>query len=129
MSAADSTRRPSDRRWIILVGAFITFALSASIMHAYTVFLVAFVDTFRWSRAETSLAYSVSQLVGGFSAPLVGIMVDRLGPRRLVLMGAVLLLVGLLGTAQATTRWEVVLLYGVVMTLGANFLGLVAFVP
>jgi MFS transporter, OFA family, oxalate/formate antiporter len=131
MPAADSTQRQrsSDRRWIILVGAFITFALSASIMHAYTVFLVAFVETFRWSRADTSFAYSVSQLVGGFSAPLVGIMVDRLGPRRLVLIGGALLLLGLLGTAQATTLWEVVLLYGVVMTLGANFLGLVAFVP
>jgi hypothetical protein len=48
MPTADSIQRhrSSDRRWIILVGAFITFALSASIMHAYTVFLVAFVETF-----------------------------------------------------------------------------------
>ena len=34
-------------------------------MHAYTVFLVTFIDAFGWSRAEVSLAYSVSQMVNG----------------------------------------------------------------
>jgi MFS transporter, OFA family, oxalate/formate antiporter len=117
------------RRSILLAGAFLAFAVSASLMHAYTVFLVAFVETFHWSRADTSLAYSVSQLIVGIGSPLVGVMVDRLGQRRLVIIGGVLLVLGLLGTAQATTLWEIVVLYGVVMTLGANFLGLVVFVP
>ncbi len=98
-------------------------------MHCYAVFLVAFLEDFRWSRAEASLAYSVSQLVSGISAPLVGALVDRLGPRRLVQLGGILLAVGLAGTAHATQLWHVVVLYGLVMTLGANFLGLVAFIP
>jgi MFS family permease len=122
-------RRPSHRRWLVLAGAFLTFAVSASIMHAYTVFLVAFIEEFSWSRADTSLAYSISQLVGGVSAPLVGVLVDRLGPRRLVLLGGILLALGLAGTAYAQALWQVVLLYGVVMTLGANLLGLVVFIP
>ena len=98
-------------------------------MHCYAVFLVAFLEDFRWSRAEASLAYSVSQLVSGISSPLVGALVDRLGPRRLVQLGGILLAVGLGGAAYATQLWHVVLLYGLVMTLGANFLGLVAFIP
>ncbi len=98
-------------------------------MHAYTVFLVAFIDAFGWTRAEASIAYAVSQLISGFSAPLVGAMVDRLGPRRMVLIGGVLLTAGLFGSAYATALWHMVLLYGVVMTIGANCLGLVVFVP
>ena len=98
-------------------------------MHCYAVFLVAFLEEFRWSRAEASLAFSVSQLVSGISAPLVGALVDRLGPRRLVQLGGLLLAVGLWGTASATELWHVVVLYGLVMTLGANFLGLVVFIP
>lgn len=98
-------------------------------MHCYAVFLVAFLEDFRWSRAEASLAYSVSQLVSGMSAPLVGVLVDRLGPRRLVQLGGILLAVGLVGTAYATQLWHVVALYGLVMTVGANFLGLVVFIP
>jgi len=71
----------------------------------------------------------VSQLVGGVSAPLVGMLVDRLGPRRLLLIGSFLLVISLIASAFVTALWQIVLLYGVVMTFGANCLGLVAFVP
>jgi MFS family permease len=122
----DPAPRQSQR---LLGGAFATFLISSALMHAYAVFLVAFLEDFRWSRADASLAYAVSQLVGGVSAPLVGVLVDRLGPRRLVQLGGLLLAVGLTGTAYATRLWHVVVLYGLVMTVGASFLGLVVFVP
>ena len=114
---------------LLLGGAFATFTISAGLMHSYAVFLVAFLEDFRWSRAEASLAYSTSQLVAGASSPLVGTLVDRLGPRRLVLLGGSLLSLGLFGSAYASDLWQVVALYGVVMTIGANCLGLVVFVP
>jgi MFS family permease len=117
------------RLWLLLAAAFGTFSIGAGFMHAYTVFLVTFIEAFGWSRAEVSLAYSVSQMVTGVSSPLVGWLVDRLGPPRLVLMGGALLTVGLLANAWATQLWHIVVLYGVVMTLGANCLGLVVFVP
>jgi MFS family permease len=98
-------------------------------MHSYAVFLVAFIQDFAWSRAETSVAYSVSQLVAGASSPLVGGLVDRLGPLRLLLLGGSLLILGLLGCAFMSALWQVIALYGVVMTIGANCLGLVVFVP
>jgi len=71
----------------------------------------------------------VSQLVGGVSSPLVGYLVDRLGSRRLLLLGGGLLVAGLIGSAFVTGLWQIVLLYGIVMTFGANCLGLVVFVP
>jgi MFS transporter, OFA family, oxalate/formate antiporter len=113
----------------MLGGAFAAFTISAALMHAYPVYLVAFIEDFGWSRAETSIAYSVSQLVGGVSAPLIGMLVDRLGPRRLLLIGSLLLGISLVASAFVTALWQIVLLYGVVMTFGANCLGLVAFVP
>ena len=114
---------------LLLTGAFVTFAISAALMHSYAVFLVAFLEEFRWSRAETSLAFSVSQLVGGASAPFVGALVDRLGPRRLVLLGGSVLALGLLGSAYLHALWQLIMLYGILMTIGANGLGLVVFVP
>src|SRR3984957_10600495 len=121
---------PSNTRlWLLLAAAFGTFSVGAGFMHSYTVFLVTFIEAFGWSRAEVSLAYSVSQMVTGVSSPLVGWLVDRLGPRRLILMGGALLTVGLVANAWATQLWHIVVLYGVVMTLGANCLGLVVFVP
>jgi len=119
----------SRRGGLLLGGAFVTFAISAALMHSYAVFLVAFLEEFRWSRAETSLAFSVSAFVSGASAPFVGALVDRLGPRRLVLLGGSVLAIGLLGSAYVHALWQLVVLYGILMTLGANCLGLVVFVP
>jgi MFS family permease len=114
---------------MLLVAAFVTFAVGAACMHSYTVFLIAFIEAFGWTRAESSIAYSVSQLISGATSPLVGVLVDRLGPRRLVLIGGGLLAAGLVASSFANALWQVILLYGVIMTLGANCLGLVVFVP
>jgi MFS family permease len=124
-----AARLTPTRAWLLLGAAFLTFSIGAGFMHAYTVFLVAFIGAFGWDRAEVSVAYSVAQMVSGVSSPLVGVLVDRLGPRRLILMGGVLLTVGLLAMSRAQALWHIILLYGVVMTLGSNCLGMVAFVP
>ncbi len=115
--------------WLLLAACFVTFSVGAACMHSYTVFLIAFIEAFGWTRAESSIAYSVSQMITGATSPLVGVLVDRLGPRRLVLIGGLLLSIGLLASSYANALWQVILLYGVVMTLGANCLGLVVFVP
>src|SRR5437016_2118897 len=126
---AISTRRGIGPAWLLLGGAFTAFTVSAGLMHSYAVYLVAFIEEFGWSRAETSVAYSVSQLVAGLSSPFVGVLVDRLGPRRLLLLGGGLLVFGLAVSALATALWQIIALYGVMMTIGANCLGLVVFVP
>ena len=113
----------------VVAAAFLTFAVSAGMMHSYPVFFVAFLAEFGWGRAHASLAYSASQLLSGASSPLVGALVDRVGPRRLVLLGGVLLAAGLALSAWVSALWHLVVLYGVVMTIGANFLGLVVLTP
>src|ERR671917_1553962 len=93
------------RAWLILGGCFLAFTLSAGVMHAYTVFLLAFIAEFGWTRAEASIAYSVGQVVAGASSPLVGGMVDRLGSRRMTVLGGVLLGLGLVVSAFADALW------------------------
>ena len=115
--------------WTVVAGAFFGYAIAQGLMHSYAVFLVAYLGEFGWGRAETSVAYSISQLVIGISSPLVGVLVDRLGTRVLVTAGAILLAGGLAANAAISSLWQVVLLYGLVMTLGSNCLGLVVSVP
>src|ERR1700758_3967938 len=101
-----ANRSASRGAWLMLGGAFAAFTVSAGIMHSYAVFLLAFVEEFRWSRAETSVAYSVSQLVAGGSSPLVGALVDRLGPRRLLVLGGGLVFARLLGSGPVFALLE-----------------------
>ena len=128
-AAAAGKRERARGSWWVLAACFVAFTISASLMHAYTVFLLAFVVEFGWTRAEASIAYSVGQVVGGASSPLAGGLTDRFGARRMVMAGGCLLTLGLLLSAFAQSLWQVVLLYGVVMTLGANCVGMVVFVP
>ncbi|MBM3226512.1 MAG: MFS transporter, partial [Candidatus Tectomicrobia bacterium] len=81
----DTAPAPMRSAWVVLGGAFVGFAVSGGIMHAYAVFFVAFLEEFGWSRAETSIAYAVAQLMSGLSSPLIGALVDRLGPRLVIL--------------------------------------------
>lgn len=127
--ARPAARPAPERNWLTLAGAFAAFTISAAVMHSYPVYLVAYLDEFGWGRGETSIAYSVSQIVSGVSSPLVGALVDRLGPRRLLLLGGALLVLGLVGSAFVHALWQIVVLYGAVMTVGSNCLGLVVFVP
>ena len=115
--------------WGVVAAAFLTFAVSAGLMHSYPVFFLAFLAEFGWGRAQASLAYSASQLLNGASSPLVGVLVDRVGPRRLVFLGGIALTVGLALSAQVHALWHLIVLYGVVMTIGANCLGLVVLTP
>ena len=80
MNAPLSLTPSSRQAGLLLAGAFVTFAVGAACMHSYTVFLVAFIEAFGWTRGESSIAYSVSQMISGATSPLVGILVDRLGP-------------------------------------------------
>ena len=127
MSAVQSS--PSFRSWLLLAAAFATFSIGAAFMHAYTVFLVTFIEVFGWTRAQVSIAYAVAQAVNGFSSPFVGWLVDRLGTQRLILIGGTVLTAGLLVSSQVHALWQIIIVYGVVMTMGANCLGLVVFVP
>jgi MFS family permease len=54
---------------------------------------------------------------------------DRLHPRTLVLLGGSVLAGGLAASAFVTSLGHLIVVYGVVMTLGAHGLGLVVFVP
>lgn len=68
-------------------------------------------------------AFSVFTLVhGGMSAPL-GWLVARLGPRRLVLAGSVVLPCGLLLASVVERPWQLYLTFGVVTALGVACAG------
>ena len=56
-------------------------------------FFTPLVVEFGWTRAATSFAISLYQLSGAFLAPAVGLLFDRLGPRKLIGVG-----VGAFGT-------------------------------
>jgi MFS family permease len=69
----------------------VSLAVANGLYFSFSVFLVPLVEEFRWSRGLTAGALSLSTIVQGVLAPIAGILVDRFGPRRVILAGVVLL--------------------------------------
>jgi MFS family permease len=87
------------------------------------VFLVPLVAEFQWSRALTAGALSVSTVVQGLCAPAAGVLVDRVGPRRVILGGVVLVGGAAVLAATIQAPWQLYLYTGVVGALGIVGLG------
>lgn len=67
---------------------FCTLGLLYGIWYSYSVFLVALIQHFGWSRARTAGAMSVFILVHGSFGPVAGRLLECVGPRRLMLGGS-----------------------------------------
>ena len=70
---------------------------------------------FGWGYGEITLAFSLQWVVLGLVSPYVGWLGDRYGVRRLLLIGAVLFIAGMMLTGVMTSLWQFYLYFGVVL--------------
>ncbi len=108
---------------IVVAVLFCCLGLLYGIWYSYSVFLVALVEHFGWSRSVTAGAMSVFILVHGSFGPLAGRLVERFGPRRLMLGGSLVMASGLALTAQISQWWQLYLSFGVVTAAGLGACG------
>jgi MFS family permease len=83
---------------------------------------VALESYFGWSRTELSLAFTLTRVEGGIMGPVEGYLTDRLGIRRMVLIGLLVLGGGFLLFWQVRSLWMFYLAF-VVMSLGHSLAG------
>lgn len=86
--------------WIVGACSLITLYGSGIFFYGFTAFFEPMVDEMGWSRAATSLAFSLQRLQGGIAAPIIGFLVDKLGPNRLQTFGMLVMGGGLMFMSQ-----------------------------
>jgi predicted MFS family arabinose efflux permease len=127
-SAALRQEPGSRYRYAVLLIGFVTLAGASGVSGCFAVFYNTLVTVFSWSRASGASPYSVNMLVSIVSAPLIGWLLDRYGPR-LVLSSAALLSGGaLMACSTLQTLGHFVMYYGVLGAVGQTALGSVAVV-
>lgn len=99
--------------WPLPFVAMLGIAGSATFAYSSGVFMEAMTGEFGWSRSQFSTAFAVQMMVGLLILPMVGRLVDRIGPRRVALSGifAYILIFSSLGFANGV-HWQWWLLGG-----------------
>ena len=112
--------------WVVVGAVWLTLAIASGLYFSFPVFFVALLEEFGWSRGATAAAFSISSVIQGVLSPVVGMLVDRLGPRRIMLGGAVVLGVACVLASRIGALWS---LYAVIGVLAATGLCAVSWVP
>jgi MFS family permease len=111
-------------RYLILLISFVTLAGANGVSSSFSVFYSTLLQEFNWTHAGGASVYSVNQLVLAASAPLMGWLLDRFGPRKLFPAAATLMGVALMACGTLQTLGQFILFYGVLSALGQTVLSL-----
>ena len=120
-----SRQRGAFYGWVIVAVSFITMIIVMGTRFSFGIFYISILEETGWPRAATAGIFSVSMLTYAAVSLGVGATFDRLGPRRMFPLAALLLAVGFVLSSRITTLWQFYLYYGVVVGAGFAALGFV----
>jgi sugar phosphate permease len=91
--------------WVVSASAAIIFLTGGTFYYGFSALVKPLQDQFGWSRALISGAFSLRTQSGGVASPIVGYLVDRVGSRRLLLTGTVLVGAGFIFLSRVESVW------------------------
>jgi MFS family permease len=118
------TSHPPTPTWrtptVVLVCGSVVLMLGMGIRHGFGLFLQPITAEMGWDRETFALALAVQNLVWGATQPFAGMIADKYGSGRVVLVGGLLYVLGLAWMAHPTTPLSFVLAAGVLIGIGLS---------
>jgi MFS family permease len=112
---------------MIVALSMVSMAFWFGIRTTFSVFFVALIDHFHWGRAEAAGAQSIAMMVYMIMAPIIGTLVDRIGPRKVIVPGILLTGLGFLLCTQIQTLFQFYLFFGIIVGMGVTCLSIAPF--
>ena len=101
--------------WIVVgAAAFIVTMIGSSFFYGFGTIFNPLRAEFGWSATATSLAFALRQETSGIASPFIGMAIDRLGSRRVLLFGLALVSAGVVAMSFMATLWQFYLVMGVI---------------
>lgn len=98
--------------FIVIATGFVMTIATVPLFHAMTLWAPALESHFHWPRGQLSLAMTLTRIEGGLMGPIEGYLTDKLGGRKMVLIGFIILGFGFLIFWQIDAGfWPVAPLY------------------
>ena len=110
---------------LVGVGTFLLTLMAVSVFQGLGTFLVALERQFGWSRTAMSGAFTLARGEGAVLGPLEGILIDKFGSRRLILIGYVIMGAGFILLSMIQSLWHFYVAF-IIITLGSGLGGWLA---
>ena len=112
--------------WYIVGGAFLVMGINYGARYCFGVFLKPMAAEFGLSRSVISMAAAINMLVYSSGSIFAGRMLDRIAPRWITTVGAVVAACGYILTGFISTPLGLYITYGLMVGAGAAGMGVVA---
>ena len=112
------TSKNSSARILICGGAILAIAIGIRL--AFGIFLQPVSETHGWGRETFALAIALQNILWGLAQPFLGVLADKYGARKIVVMGGIGYSAGLYLMSQATTPLALYLTTGVLIGLSLS---------
>lgn len=105
--------------WVIVFACwFAMFFCAAAQIGSFPVFFGELLDYFDWSRGSLSLGFTLNMLLMAVFGLLAGVMTNRIGPKRTVMIGAVIGGTSMALISFTSQPWHFYITYGLLLPLG-----------
>ena len=108
------------RGWIVVLGVFALVLVAMGSLYSFGALFKPLSHEFGANRADVSLAFALASSLMLAGGALSGPAADRLGPRPLVGLGALLCAGGLWAASTADSLWQIYLAYALGLGLGTG---------
>ena len=119
MSAGPMPRR-FHPAWVVAGVTFLTLLAAQGFRSTIGVFVVPLQEEFGWGRDEVSVAIAVNLVCYGLMAPFAAALVERLGPRRVMMVALAAVGAGSALTVGMTSLWQLDLIWGPVIGMATG---------
>ena len=108
--------------WVIVAIAGMMGFITSAMRFAAAALVPHLTDPegFAWSYGAVTLAFSLQWIVLGLVSPYVGILGDRYGVRKLLLLGALFFIASMMLTGVMTDLWQLYLFFGVFLGISTS---------
>jgi OFA family oxalate/formate antiporter-like MFS transporter len=96
---------PFANPWVQLIIGVICMACVANLQYGWTLFVDPIDAKYHWGRAAIQVAFTLFVLIETWLIPVEGYLVDRFGPRWVVLGGGILVAVAWVINSEASSLW------------------------
>jgi MFS transporter, OFA family, oxalate/formate antiporter len=97
--------RPPRYRWVQLILGIIAMIMIANLQYGWTLFVNPIKDQFHWATAAIQVSFTTFVVVETWLVPVEGYIIDRFGPKRITIVGGVLVGISWIMFSQATSIW------------------------